>query len=115
MDQLSSFPRNVSRFDTQGSDIPADRGRPLMAVLTLASRTRGDARPYLHAAADTHPTFHVPRHHPGPYLSVGFGGLGRFTAAFSMKSITISATGLPEDFSIPSSPGEEFTSITTGP
>ena len=49
------------------------------------------------------------------HLSVGLGGFGRFTAAFSMKSITMSATGFPEDFSMPSSPGEEFTSITTGP
>ena len=48
-------------------------------------------------------------------MSVGFGGFGRLTAAFSMKSMTMSATGLPDDFSIPSKPGDEFTSITTGP
>lgn len=46
------------------------------------------------------------------HLSVDFVG---FTAVRSMNSMIIPATSFFDDCSIPSSPGEEFTSITTGP
>ena len=36
-------------------------------------------------------------------------------ALFSMNSIIFPATSTPVDFSIPSRPGDEFTSITTAP
>lgn len=46
------------------------------------------------------------------HLSVGFDG---FTAVRSMNSMIIPATSFFDDCSMPSSPGDEFTSITTGP